>query len=90
MRSKRSVARRPLPAWVTTLVIVALVVLLGLFFWHKTRGPASILPERTPELERIQKEMTEYFRQHPERVGPRARGGAGTTRPGRQGAPTSR
>jgi len=63
---KTGARKRPLPAWLSILVIVAVLCIIGVVFVMKTRGPSSHLPEATPELRRIQQEIGEYLAKHPE------------------------
>jgi len=84
MRAKRPAQKRPLPTWVSALVIAAVVILVAAIFFNKARQPSSRLPRQTPELTRIQQEMAEVFRKSPkaqEFLRRRAGGPGGQQRP---------
>jgi len=87
MSGRRPVSRRPLPTWVTALVLIVVVALVGVLFWFRSRGPGSTEAKKTPEFLRLQQEWQERIRQHPELM--RRGGGQPPSQPAGQGAPVA-
>ena len=69
--TRRPPARREragLPTWVTALVLILVVFAIVAVFWRKASRPSGLKPEQTPQFQRMQKELIQTLKEHPERA----------------------
>ena len=63
-----STARKALPSWLSIMLIVLLLAAISVAYWVRWHQPNTLTPAQTPELLQTQKELSSYFKQHPERM----------------------